>query len=202
MAVSQLTCFSLHRLSLLNRCTWLFSFKILISSFFETHFKIKISERILRRFDLSEIIFKFKKANRTLHIRSKITRENMRGQLGELSRKIGKDIHPVYTSRKIGSNIKPKEMLVKWIKTFYANPQSCVTNNGFATPFFPVERGVRQGCPLSGILFVIGVELLASAIRSDKVYRLTQKNLNYRSMLMTLLVWLLILYPLVIYLKS
>ena len=59
-------------------------------------------------------------------------------------------------------------MLVKWIKTFYANPQSCVTNNGFATPFFPLERGVRQGCPLSGILFVIGVELLASAIRSDK----------------------------------
>ena len=60
------------------------------------------------------------------------------------------------------------DMLVKWIKTFYANPQSCVTNNGFATPFFPLERGVRQGCPLSGILFVIGVELLASAIRSDK----------------------------------
>ena len=28
--------------------------------------------------------------------------------------------------------------------------------------------GVRQGCPISGILFVIGVELLASAIRSDK----------------------------------
>ena len=56
---------------------------------------------------------------------------------------------------------------MKWIKTFYANPQSCVTNNGFATPFFPLECGVRQGCPLSGILFVIGVELLASGIRSD-----------------------------------
>ena len=28
-----------------------------------------------------------------------------------------------------------RHMLVKWIKTFYANPQSCVTNNGFATPF-------------------------------------------------------------------
>ena len=59
-------------------------------------------------------------------------------------------------------------MLVKWIKTSYANPQSCVTNNGFATRFFfPLERGVRQGCSLSGILFVIGVELLASGIRSD-----------------------------------
>ena len=60
------------------------------------------------------------------------------------------------------------DMLVKWIKIFYANPQSCVSNNGVATPFFPLERGVRQGCTLSGILFVIGVELLASAIRSDK----------------------------------
>ena len=60
-------------------------------------------------------------------------------------------------------------MLVKWIKTFYANPQSCVTNNGFANPFFPLERRVRQvGCPLSGIIFVICVELLESAIRSDK----------------------------------
>jgi len=44
-------------------------------------------------------------------------------------------------------------MFVKWIKSFYANPQSCVTNNGFATPFFPLKRGVRQGCPLSGIPF-------------------------------------------------
>ena len=60
------------------------------------------------------------------------------------------------------------DMLVTWIKTFYTNPQSCVTNNGFVTPFFPLECRVRQGCPLSGILFVIGVELLASGIRSDK----------------------------------
>ena len=34
---------------------------------------------------------------------------SVRRQLGELSRKIGIDIHLVYTSRKIGSNIKPKE---------------------------------------------------------------------------------------------
>ena len=52
--------------------------EILISSFFEAHFKIKTSKTILRRFDLSEIIFKFKKANRTLNIRSKITGENMK----------------------------------------------------------------------------------------------------------------------------
>ena len=33
----------------------------------------------------------------------------VRRQLGEFSRKIGKDIHPVYTTRKIGPNIRPKE---------------------------------------------------------------------------------------------
>jgi len=63
------------------------------------------------------------------------------------------------------------DMLVKWIKTFYANPQSCVTNNGFATPFFSLEHGVRQGCPPSRILFVIGVELLGSPIRSNTLIK-------------------------------
>ena len=34
---------------------------------------------------------------------------SVKRQLGELSHKIGKDIYPVYTSQKIGSNIKPKK---------------------------------------------------------------------------------------------
>ena len=36
-----------------------------------------------------------------------------------------------------------------WIKTLYSNATSCVINNGFQTNFFPIARGVRQGCPLS-----------------------------------------------------
>ena len=52
---------------------------MLISSFFEIHFKIKTSDKIFRRFDLTEIIFKFeKKMNKTLPIRSKITCENIK----------------------------------------------------------------------------------------------------------------------------
>lgn len=54
-----------------------------------------------------------------------------------------------------------------WIETFYCNVTSCVTNNGFASDFFQLERGVRQGCPLSGMLFVLGIEILALAIKQN-----------------------------------
>ena len=42
-----------------------------------------------------------------------------------------------------------------------------MVNNGFSTPFFKLERGVRQGCPLSVYLFLLVVELLAEKIRGN-----------------------------------
>ena len=33
---------------------------------------------------------------------------------------------------------------IQWIHTFYKNISSCVLNNGFSTPPFSVDRGVRQ----------------------------------------------------------
>ena len=56
----------------------------------------------------------------------------------------------------------------RWIKTFYNNCSSCVVNNGYASEFFEIQRGVRQGCPLSGALFVLCAEILGNAIRQDK----------------------------------
>ena len=58
--------------------------------------------------------------------------------------------------------------LRQWISVLYNNISSCVLNNGFATKHFNLSRGVRQGCPLSGILFVIGVEILSNAIKRSK----------------------------------
>lgn len=55
---------------------------------------------------------------------------------------------------------------LQWFKTIYSNISSCVLNNGHASHFFPLTRGVRQGCPLSGLLFVIGLDLLARAIKT------------------------------------
>ena len=55
-----------------------------------------------------------------------------------------------------------------WVKVLYNDTSSCTINNGFASDAFELKRGVRQGCPLSGLLFIIAVELLSSAIRSSK----------------------------------
>ena len=56
--------------------------------------------------------------------------------------------------------------ILSWIKIFYKDVSSCVINNGHASTFFPLQRGVRQGCPLSGILFILGIELFARALKN------------------------------------
>lgn len=40
------------------------------------------------------------------------------------------------------------ERIQKWIKLIYENAKSCVKVNGMLTDPFPLERSVRQGCPL------------------------------------------------------
>ena len=55
--------------------------------------------------------------------------------------------------------------LRQWVTVLYNDILTRVLNNGFATNHFYLSRGVRQGSPLSGILFVIGVEILSNAIK-------------------------------------
>ena len=51
------------------------------------------------------------------------------------------------------------------------NRLSVKTNNGFHAAFFPISRGIRQGCPISALLFIMCAEVLAIAIRE-------QQNIN------------------------
>ena len=60
------------------------------------------------------------------------------------------------------------ENFIKWVNTLYSNIESCVTNNGYSSTFFKLARGIRQGCPLSALLFVLVVETLAIEIRKSK----------------------------------
>ena len=50
----------------------------------------------------------------------------------------------------------------------YNEASSCVINNGHSSSFFRLQRGVRQGCPLSGLLFVIATERFARALKNDQ----------------------------------
>ena len=59
----------------------------------------------------------------------------------------------------------------KWVKTMYMNVKSCVMNNGYASEFFTIQRGIRQGCPLSALLFILAVEILSQRIQNDQNIR-------------------------------
>ena len=66
---------------------------------------------------------------------------------------------------------------IQWIRTFYSNVSSCVINNGFATNYFSVDRGVRQRDPLSPLLFILSLEVMACSIRqNDKIQGIKIKN--------------------------
>lgn len=58
--------------------------------------------------------------------------------------------------------------MLEWIELLYGNAKSCVKINGVLTEPFKLERSVRQGCPLSALLYSITVEPLAMLIKKDK----------------------------------
>ena len=61
-----------------------------------------------------------------------------------------------------------KESFLKWIQLMYSDIKGCITNNGWVSSRFKAFRGIKQGCPLSSLLFVLAVEIMAIKIRENK----------------------------------
>ena len=57
---------------------------------------------------------------------------------------------------------------IQWIKTIYNHADCKVLNNGWLSKTLSISKGVRQGCPLSALLFILVVEILAMKIRKNK----------------------------------
>ena len=54
---------------------------------------------------------------------------------------------------------------IKWIRTTYKSPSISIKSNGWLSESFEMKRGVRQGCPISSLLFILTAEILAHKLR-------------------------------------
>ena len=74
------------------------------------------------------------------------------------------------------------ENFIKWVKTICTGTKSFIKVNGYKTFEIDIERGVRQGCPLSALLYTLTAEVLAeNIIKSKKIkgYKYKIKNMQY-----------------------
>jgi ribonuclease HI/exonuclease III len=73
----------------------------------------------------------------------------------------------------------PEEM-INTIKTLYRDAPTSIMVNGVISNPFLVTRGVRQGDPMSCILFDVGIEPLAANIRASAIRGIEVPNLDER----------------------
>ena len=57
---------------------------------------------------------------------------------------------------------------MKWVHTLYSQISCKITNNGWLSSILHISRGIRQGCPISALLFVITVETMAVRLRQEE----------------------------------
>lgn len=60
---------------------------------------------------------------------------------------------------------------VRYIETIYNGVQTTININGHLTPYFFVKRGVRQGCPLSLLLYIMVIETLNNHIQKNELVK-------------------------------
>ena len=64
--------------------------------------------------------------------------------------------------------MKVDETTIKWIQIMYKEITSQIQVNGALTPEILIRRGIRQGCPLSMLLFVIALEAFTRSLKKNQ----------------------------------
>ena len=54
---------------------------------------------------------------------------------------------------------------IDWIKVLHKNQESTVMNGGTSTGYFPLNRGSRQGDPISAYLFILVIEVFFTMVK-------------------------------------
>lgn len=62
-----------------------------------------------------------------------------------------------------GLGLGPNMLL--WISSLYSSPEAKVKVNGLLSDSFPIRNGMRQGCPLSPLIFALTLAALLNKIR-------------------------------------
>ena len=57
---------------------------------------------------------------------------------------------------------------IKWISIIYNNPKAIIKNNGHLSNKIELHRGIRQGCPISGLIFLLVLEILATRLKENE----------------------------------
>ena len=59
------------------------------------------------------------------------------------------------------------ESFINWIKTLYKNPECVIKNNGYLSDTINLSRGIRQGCAISAMIFILVVEILSIKLKQN-----------------------------------